>query len=154
MVILSQGTSYTRTFKMIDKNDHFSLRTLAGPVVNISKAGQTFAVAAGTVGTVGNGWYRVFLTNIDTNTIGDLAFYVTGTNSDDTDFVDQVSPIIFVSGGTVGSVTGSVGSVTGAVGSVTTPVFVQGGTTGKVTNTVAILTTNNDKKGKKTVTKL
>lgn len=145
MVILSQGTSYTRTFKMIDKNDHFSLRTLAGPVVNISKAGQTFAVAAGTVGTVGNGWYRVFLTNIDTNTIGDLAFYVTGTNSDDTDFVDQVSPIIFVSGGTVGSVTGSVGSVTGAVGSVTgevgsvtTPVFVQGGTIGSISGVIFI----------------
>ena len=75
---------------MISSSDHLSLKTGAAPVVNVSKAGGAFAAAGGTVTEVGNGWYKVSLTTTDTNTVGDLAYYITGSGSDDTDFVDQV----------------------------------------------------------------
>lgn len=90
MAFLKQSTAYTRTFKMISSVDHISAKSGAAPVVKISKAGGTFANAAGTVTEVSNGWYKVALTGGDTDTVGDLAYFITGTGSDDTDFVDQV----------------------------------------------------------------
>ena len=90
MAFLKQSTTYTRLFKMISSSDHVSLKTGAAPVVNISKDGGTFAAAAGTVTEIANGWYKISLTAADTSTVGDLAFYITGSGADDTDFVDQV----------------------------------------------------------------
>lgn len=90
MRLLKQSTAYTLLFKMISSSDHISLKTAASPVVNISKAGAAFGAAAGTVTEIANGWYKVALTTADTNTLGDLAFYITGTGADDTDFVVQV----------------------------------------------------------------
>lgn len=90
MAELAQSTSVVRCFKMVASSDHLSLKTSAAPVVNISKAGGAFAAAAGTVTEISAGWYKCALTTADTNTLGDLAFYITGTGADDTDFVDQV----------------------------------------------------------------
>lgn len=77
-------------FKMIDSTDHFSKKTGLTCTVNISKAGAAFGAAGGTVTEVANGWYKIVLTTTDTNTVGDLSFYITATGADDTDFVDQV----------------------------------------------------------------
>lgn len=85
-----KSTAYTRMFKLIASSDHISLKTGVTATVNISKAGAAFGAAAGTVTEVGSGWYKIALTTADTNTAGDLAFYITGTAADDTDFVDQV----------------------------------------------------------------
>lgn len=90
MAFYKQSTAYTRAFKMIDSSDHFSKKTGLTCTVNVSKAGGSFAAAGGTVTEVANGWYKVALTTTDTNTLGDLAFYITATGADDTDFVDQV----------------------------------------------------------------
>src|SRR5438105_4100227 len=91
MALLKQSTAYTRMFKMIDSADHISKKTGLTCTVNISKAGAAFGAAGGTVTEVANGWYKVALTTTDTNTVGDLAYYITATGADDTDFVDQVT---------------------------------------------------------------
>lgn len=93
MALLKQSTAFTRMFKMIDSADHFSKKTGLTCTVNISKAGGAFAAAGGTVTEVANGWYKIALTTTDTNTVGDLSFYITATGADDTDFVDQVSAV-------------------------------------------------------------
>src|SRR5712691_10967111 len=91
MATLKQSTTYTRMFKMIDSADHFSKKTGLTCTVNISKAGDSFAAAGATITEVANGWYKAALTTTDTNTLGDLAYYITATGADDTDFVDQVT---------------------------------------------------------------
>jgi hypothetical protein len=88
---LKQSTAYTRMFFMVSSTDHLAAKTAAAPVVNISKAGAAFAGAAGAVTEISNGWYKVALTTVDTNTLGDLAFHITGTGADDADFVDTVT---------------------------------------------------------------
>lgn len=85
-----KSTAYTRLFKMIDSTDHLSKKTGLTCTVNLSKAGATFGAAGGTITEIANGWYKVALTTTDTNTAGDLAFYITATGADDTDFSDQV----------------------------------------------------------------
>lgn len=81
-------------FKMISALDHFSLKTGLTPVVNLSKAGAAFASAGGVITEVANGWYKIALTTTDSNTLGDLAYYITAALADDTDFCDQVSTLI------------------------------------------------------------
>ncbi len=90
MAFYLKSVAYTRMFKMIDSADHLSKKTGLTCTVNISKAGAAFGAAGGTVSEVANGWYKVALSTTDTNTAGDLAFYITASGADDTDFVDQV----------------------------------------------------------------
>lgn len=94
MALLKQNFTYTRAFKMFSSTDHLTGKTSAAPVVNISKAGGAFSAAAGVVTELTNGWYQIALTAVDTNTVGDLAYYITGTGSDTCDFVDQVEPLV------------------------------------------------------------
>lgn len=91
MAVVKQGTAYTRMFMMVESADHITALTGASPAVNISKAGAAFGAAAGTVTEVANGWYKVALTTADTGTLGDLAYHITATSGDATDFVDQVT---------------------------------------------------------------
>lgn len=91
MAAYPQSVAYTRMFKMIDSADHFSKKTGLTCTVNLSKAGAAFGAAGGSVTEVANGWYKVALSTTDTNTVGDMAFYITATGADDTDFVDQVT---------------------------------------------------------------
>lgn len=91
MAELKKNTARNRLFKMIDSSDHISLKTGADPVVNLNKDAGSWAAAAGTVTEIGNGWYSIALTTADTDTLGDLGFYITGTGADDTDFCDQVT---------------------------------------------------------------
>ncbi len=91
MAILKQSTAFTRMFMMIDSADHVTGKTGLSPTVTLSKAGGSFAAAGGTVTEVSSGWYKIALTTTDTNTLGELAFHVTGTGADPTDFSDQVA---------------------------------------------------------------
>jgi hypothetical protein len=92
---LKQSTAYTRLFNMIASSDHHSPLTGAAPVVNLSKSGVAFAGAAGVVSEVGDGVYKIVLTGVDTNTAGDLAYFITAASGDDNTFVDQVTPTVF-----------------------------------------------------------
>ncbi len=58
--------------------------------VGLSKAGAAFSGAAGAVAEISNGWYKVSLTTVDTNTLGDLSFYITAAAAKDANFTDQV----------------------------------------------------------------
>jgi len=88
---LKQSTARVRVFKMIDSADHFSKKTGLTCAVNLSKNGGAFGAAGGAVAEIANGWYSVSLTTTDTNTLGDLAYYITAAGADDTDFCDQVT---------------------------------------------------------------
>lgn len=90
MALLKQSTAYTRAFLLVQSADHVSGLTGATPTVNLSKAGATFGAAGGTVTELANGWYKIALTTTDTNTLGDLAYHITATSGDPTDFTDQV----------------------------------------------------------------
>jgi hypothetical protein len=91
MGLLKQSTARARTFLMVASSDHLTGIAAASPVVTLSKAGAAFAAAGGAVTDLGNGWYSIALTTTDTNTLGDLAFHVTGTGADPTDWADEVS---------------------------------------------------------------
>lgn len=93
MALIPKGVAYVRTFKMVDSADHLSKKTGLTCTVNLSKAGGAFAAAGGAVAEIANGWYKVSLNTTDTNTAGDLAYYITATGADDTDFADQVTPL-------------------------------------------------------------
>jgi hypothetical protein len=90
MAFYPKSVAYTRGFFMTDSADHISKKTGLTCTVNISKAGAAFAAAGGTVTEIANGWYKVALNTTDTGTAGDLAFHITATGADDTDFVDQI----------------------------------------------------------------
>lgn len=90
--MLQQSVAYTRAFFLTLSSDHISPSTGKTPTVNISKGGAAFAAAAGVVSEIGSGWYKVALTTADTGTQGDLAYHITATASDPTDFVDRVVP--------------------------------------------------------------
>ena len=91
MAVLKQSTAFTRMFLMVQSSDHISALTGASPTVTISKAGAAFGSAGGSVTEVSSGWYKVALNTTDTNTLGDLAYHITATSGDATDFVDQVT---------------------------------------------------------------
>lgn len=89
-MLLKQSTAYTRMFLMVDASDHVSAKTGLTCTVNLSKAGAAFGAAGGTITEVANGFYKIALTTTDTNTLGDLAFHITGSGADPSDFVDQI----------------------------------------------------------------
>lgn len=90
MFQIQQSTTYTKEFGMVSSTDHVTAVTGITPVVTLSKAGAAFAAAAGTVTEISVGWYKIALTIVDTNTLGDLAFHITGTGADPTDFALQI----------------------------------------------------------------
>src|SRR5579859_2184380 len=90
MVQIQQGTAYTREFLMVSSGNHITGQTGAAPTVSLSKAGGAFAGAAGVVAEIGNGFYSVALTGVDTNTLGDLGVHATGTGADPTDWIDEI----------------------------------------------------------------
>ena len=135
---LKQSTTRNLVFWMYSSTDHVSAVTGITPTVTISKDGGSFASAGGTVTEIANGAYKIALTTTDTNTLGDLAFYCTGTGADASRFT--VAVVADLPGASVSSVTGAVGSVTGNVG---------GNVVGSVASVTAgvTVTTNNDKTG-------
>lgn len=90
MAIILKGATPTVTFKLIASSDHLSKLTGGSPTVNISKNGGTFSATTNAAAEVANGWYKVALTATETNTAGDISYYITCASADDTDFRDQV----------------------------------------------------------------
>ena len=90
MLLVKQSASKVVPFFMVDSSDHVSPKTGLTPSVQISKAGEAFAAAGGTVAEIGNGWYKITLSTTDTNTLGSLAFYITATGADPVSFSIQV----------------------------------------------------------------
>jgi hypothetical protein len=90
MAQIKQSTTYNRMFLMVLSSDHLTGATGKTPAVTISKNSAAFAAAAGVVTEIASGWYNVALTVADTGTLKDLAFHITATSCDPTDFVDQV----------------------------------------------------------------
>jgi hypothetical protein len=82
MTTLRQATNYTRVFYYGTAG-----QTVA---VTLSKNGGTFAAAAGTVAEISNGWYKIALTAVDTNTFGDLAYHCTAGAGGPADFFDNI----------------------------------------------------------------
>lgn len=94
MALLKQSTAYTRMFLVVQTADHLTGLTGASPTVTVSKAGGAFGAAGGTVTEVSSGFYKIALTTTDTNTVGDLAYHITATSGDATDFVDQITAAV------------------------------------------------------------
>jgi hypothetical protein len=105
-MILKQGVPYNRTFLMVSNTDHVTGKTGLGTGVTMvcSKNGLGFNSTINSSVEIANGWYYVQLTGTETSTIGDLAFHMTGTGADPTDFADQVQSQVFsdlaIQGGT------------------------------------------------------
>lgn len=152
MAILKQSTAYTRLFVMVLSSDHITGATGTSPIVTLSKAGAAVATAGGTVAEVtgGLGQYKISLTTADTSALGDLAFHVTATSCDPTDFIDQVTAQILgdtltanatqLGGQTVTATAGisfAGGFVASTGGSVTT---ITGNVNGSVASVVAAVT--------------
>src|SRR5690348_722219 len=95
MANLKVNTARNRTFIMVQSSDHITALTGATPTVTISKNGAAFAAPQGSVSEIGNGWYNVAFTAVDTNTLGDLNVHVTATSADPEDFQDQVLAVDF-----------------------------------------------------------
>lgn len=94
MATLKQSTTYTRSFLLIQTADHITGATssTASMVVKLSKGGSgAFSTGSGSIGEMGSGWYNYALSTTDTNTLGDLAWHITATSADPTDFSDQVT---------------------------------------------------------------
>jgi hypothetical protein len=90
MAIILQSTTFNKNFILVSSLDHTSPAIGAIPVVQISKAGQFFITPEGPVVELGDGWYSLYLTVNDTNTVGELSTHVTAIDCDNTDVTDQV----------------------------------------------------------------
>ena len=113
MSLLKQSTARNISFFMTNSTDSISGLTGATVTPLISQNGGAFASPAGTVTEIGNGWYYIAFTAVDTGTLGDLILHCTAPGADPTDTIHQV--VVDLPGASVASVTGSVGSVTAAV---------------------------------------
>ena len=80
---LVQGSTTAIPFYLALASDHVSPATGKSPVVQLSKAGGAFSVAAGVVTETGNGWYLLTPTAADTNTAGALILHVTAAGTYD-----------------------------------------------------------------------
>lgn len=77
-------------FLMIDSTDHITGKVGLSPTVTISKNGSAFAVAGGAVTAIGNGWYKLTPTAVDTGTAGSLLLHASATGADPCDILHEV----------------------------------------------------------------
>jgi hypothetical protein len=90
MGIIFQSVPFNKSFILVSSTDHTSPITGAQPVALISKNGQPFVTPQGAISEIGDGWYVLAYTAIDTSILGDLALHVTAIGADDTDQTDQI----------------------------------------------------------------
>jgi len=87
-VQLQVATQYLRVF-------YFGT-TAQTVVVNRSQNGGTFNAASASPATeIANGWYKILLSTVDTNTPGDLAFHCTAGAGGPAEWNDQVVSQVF-----------------------------------------------------------
>ncbi len=87
---LVQSTAFNRPIFMVGTADHITGLAGLSLTITASKDGAAFASIAPTVTDLGSGWYNLALTTAHTNTLGALAFHITGAAADPTDFADLV----------------------------------------------------------------
>jgi hypothetical protein len=87
---LTQSTAFNRPIFMVGAADHISGLAGLTLTITVSKDGGAFASITPTVTDLGSGWYNLALTTTHTNTLGALAFHITGTAADPLDFADLV----------------------------------------------------------------
>lgn len=75
---------------MADAADNASGKTGLTLTITLSKDGGTFSSITPTITERGNGWYALSLTASHTDTLGDFALHVTGTNAVPTDILALV----------------------------------------------------------------
>ena len=90
--LLKQSTAYNLQVFMAASSDHVTGKTGLTLTITASKDGASFASITPTVTELANGWYKLALTSSHTDTVGDLAVHVTGTDADPSDLVVQVRP--------------------------------------------------------------
>lgn len=90
MRLLKQDTAYNLMVFMADSSDHVTGKVSLTLTITASKDGAAFGAITPTVTERGNGWYNLALTSAHTDTLGDLALHITGTDADPTDLVSQI----------------------------------------------------------------
>lgn len=83
---LKQSTAANVMVFMTDSSDHLTGKTGLTLAITASKNGAAFGSISPTVTERGNGWYNVALTTSHTDTLGELAFHITGSSADAADF--------------------------------------------------------------------
>lgn len=83
---LKQSTARNIMVYLVQSSDGKTGATGLTLTITISKDGGAFASITPTVTERGNGWYNLALTTTHTNTLGDLAFHITGSGADPCDF--------------------------------------------------------------------
>jgi hypothetical protein len=91
--VAQQQTSEPLLFLMVLASDHISPATGLSPTVTLSKNGAAFASPDGAVSEVGNGWYKVAGSAVDSDTVGPLLLHATAGTADPTD--EQYDVVLF-----------------------------------------------------------
>lgn len=116
---LKQSTSRNLMIFMVSSSDHVTGASGLSLTITVSKDGAAFGTITPTVADLGNGWYNIVLSTTHTNTLGDLAFHITGSGADPGDFKLPVE--LDRTGATVSAVTGNVGGSVASIAGVTFP---------------------------------
>ena len=90
MRLLKQSTARDILVFMSSAVDHITGKTGLTLTITASKNGGAFSSITPTVTERGDGWYSLALTAAHTDTLGDFALHITGTDADPTDLVSQV----------------------------------------------------------------
>lgn len=90
MRLLKQSTATNVVIFMAASSDHVTGLASLTLTITASKNGAAFGSITPTVTDLGSGWYNLALTTGHTDTLGDLAFHITGTAADPTDLVSRV----------------------------------------------------------------
>lgn len=81
-MFIKQSTAVRNlVFRMLSTTDGFTPTTGLTVTVTLSKNGAAFAAAAGAVTEIANGYYAVAANATDSNTLGGLMLYATGTGA-------------------------------------------------------------------------
>lgn len=89
-MLLKQSTAKNLMVFMTDSSDHINGKTGLTLTITASKDGGAFSSISPTVTERGDGWYSLALTTSHTDTLGDMAFHITGTGADATDISRHV----------------------------------------------------------------
>lgn len=105
-MMLKVSTARSAVVLMVASSDHVTGLDSLTLTITASKDGGSFATITPTVTDLGNGFYKLALTTAHTDTLGDLALHITGTDADPTDLIYQV--VTDLPGESVASVTSGV----------------------------------------------
>ena len=91
---LKQNTATNIMAFMTDSSDRNTGKPGCTLIIDLSKNGGVFNPITPTVTDRGNGWYNIELTDIHTDTLGDLALHITGSGADPSDIIMRVTAAV------------------------------------------------------------